>query len=76
MSADRALLRAFGFTEELVSSNGHHTPTATCFGCGAEVNNKRQVLGTRSWCSNCRSAGKPGLQRVRDFRDRKSKERK
>jgi len=68
MTTDQALLRAFGFTEELISSNGHHVLEAQCFGCGALVDEKHHVPGNRAWCPECRAAGKPNAQRQKEFR--------
>jgi hypothetical protein len=66
---DKALLQAFGL-EELIASNGQ---IATCFSCGAPVDAKRHTPGNRSWCSTCRAEGKPNVQRVRDWRERRGK---
>ena len=69
-------LAAFGL-EDLGQSNGYHRESgfeAQCFGCGHAFLSARRPSPTRkSWCEDCRKAGKPGARRQADLRERRSK---
>lgn len=68
-------LAAFGL-EDLGHSNGFHRESgfeAVCV-CGRRFLSARRPSATRrSWCEQCRSEGKPNLQRQADLRKRRSK---
>ncbi len=72
---DDDALAAFGLDEAdfrpPVASNGHGF-LVTCAGCGKEFHSKRRSSTTRrSWCAECRAAGKPNVVHVAAFRARR-----
>lgn len=72
--ADRALLeRLLGRP----STNGHAAVgfQNVCSSCGKEYSAyRRPKAGKRNYCADCRAAGEPVADRMRDYRERKRQE--